>query len=57
VKDNGSGFTYDQANHGLGMELINILVDQINGKIQFSNENGTRAEIVFTLSEKQNANA
>jgi two-component sensor histidine kinase len=55
AKDNGSGFIYEEARHGLGMELINILVEQINGSIKFRNENGTEAEIVFTLNEKRDA--
>jgi two-component sensor histidine kinase len=55
AKDNGSGFVYEEARHGLGMELINILVEQINGTIKFKNDNGTEAEIVFTLTEKEEA--
>jgi two-component system, sensor histidine kinase PdtaS len=49
VKDNGGGFDYsNKKHHSLGMELIHMLSDQLNGKIEFRNENGTVAEITIT---------
>jgi two-component sensor histidine kinase len=50
VRDNGSGFDHDnKKQHSLGMELIQMLAEQLNGKMVFRNENGTVAEITFTL--------
>ena len=49
VKDNGDGFDYEsKKEQSLGMELINILVQQINGEIKFTNQNGTSAQVIFT---------
>ena len=31
------------------MELINILVQQINGQLKFTNTNGTEAKVSFTV--------
>lgn len=46
VQDNGSGFDVKNHNTGsLGMELIHMLAEQLNGTITFTNSNGTRAEI------------
>lgn len=48
VQDNGSGFDVKNHNSGsLGMELIHLLVEQLNGAITFTNNNGTRAEITL----------
>ena len=49
VKDNGEGFDYEsKKEQSLGMELINILVQQINGEIKFTNQNGTSAQVIFS---------
>jgi two-component system, sensor histidine kinase PdtaS len=49
VRDNGSGFDHDnKKHHSLGMELIHMLAEQLNGKMVFKNENGTVAEITIT---------
>ncbi len=48
VKDNGSGFPAGKKEFtSLGMELIQILADQISGKLEFVNDNGTEAKINF----------
>jgi two-component sensor histidine kinase len=33
----------------LGMELIQMLAEQLNGKLSFTNHTGTKAEIAFSL--------
>jgi len=47
VKDNGPGFDFENY-HGksFGLELIDILVSQLNGKLEYQNQNGS----VFTTS-------
>jgi two-component sensor histidine kinase len=48
VKDNGSGFDAQNAkNQSLGMELIQMLAEQLNGSLKFTNHTGTKAEITF----------
>lgn len=48
VSDNGSGFDHaDKKYQSLGMELIQMLAEQLNGKMTFRNENGTIAEITI----------
>lgn len=50
VKDNGAGFDFQNTKtQSLGMELIQMLVEQLNGKLKYSNQNGTTAEIVFPV--------
>lgn len=51
VKDNGSGFP-DDFNHrpeskSLGVYLIKTLVEQIDGTVSFSNENGAKISLRF----------
>lgn len=48
VCDNGKGFEISNSKQKLGFELINTLIDQLNGKLKLeSNENGTCYEILF----------
>lgn len=51
IKDNGKGFIEEiirgRELDSLGIELIKTLVDQIEGKVLFSNENGAVITIVF----------
>jgi PAS domain S-box-containing protein len=61
VEDNGIGFPTDidfQNTSSLGLELVNGLTKQIRGKIELSNESGTRFKITFrsnpTSGGKQN---
>lgn len=49
VRDNGTGFDPSKLkNQSLGMELIQMLAEQLNSKMDFRNENGTVAEIKFS---------
>jgi two-component sensor histidine kinase len=48
VHDTGSGFDPKKIkSNSLGMELIQMLADQLDGKMVFTNDNGTLAEISF----------
>jgi two-component sensor histidine kinase len=50
IKDNGIGFpsSIDFKNtETLGLKLVNTLVDQINGKIEITADNGTEIRITF----------
>ena len=50
IQDNGSGIPEEYINgkkETLGIELINILSEQIGGVAKISNENGTRIEVSF----------
>jgi two-component sensor histidine kinase len=49
-EDDGIGirnFTTTQTNGSFGMELVKMLVEQLNGKIKLTTDNGTRYQIVF----------
>ncbi len=49
VRDNGKGFdTAKLKTHSLGMELIQMLAEQLNSKMEFTNDNGTLAKITFS---------
>jgi two-component sensor histidine kinase len=48
VRDNGKGFDMTKLKtHSLGMELIQMLAEQLNSKMVFTNDKGTLAEISF----------
>jgi two-component sensor histidine kinase len=50
VRDNGKGFDPTKTRpHSLGMELIQMLAEQLNSKLTFTNNNGTLAEITFPV--------
>lgn len=50
AKDNGIGFDFQKVkNQSLGMELIQMLAEQLNGKLTFTNHTGTKAELEFTI--------
>ena len=49
VHDTGNGFDPKKIkSNSLGMELIQMLADQLDGKMVFTNNKGTLAEISFT---------
>ena len=49
VSDNGKGFDATKLkSHSLGMELIQMLSEQLNSKMIFKSEGGTLAEITFS---------
>lgn len=54
IKDNGKGFPmdYNQENStfSLGIFLIKSLIEQIDGKVTFSNENGAKIEMSFSAN-------
>jgi len=54
VKDNGPGFPKDFNSQSdttsLGIFLIKTLAEQIDGSVHFSNDNGARIELNFTLN-------
>lgn len=49
IRDNGIGMNYEEIKkmETLGLELIEILVEQISGEKKISNNNGTEIEIKF----------
>jgi two-component sensor histidine kinase len=50
VRDNGKGFDMTKLKtHSLGMELIQMLAEQLNSKMVFTNDKGTLAEISFPV--------
>ena len=52
IKDNGSGFPADFNSNpdkpSLGIFLIKTLVEQIDGEVQFSNDNGAKISLIFS---------
>ena len=54
LKDNGTGFPKDfndEANtHTLGIYLIKTLVEQIDGEVHFSNDNGAKIALNFVVN-------
>ena len=58
IGDDGKGFDFEEERGGqesLGSELIHALVDQLDGKYEFFNENGAYYKIKFKLQEKNRA--
>ena len=52
INDNGIGLKQDLIDtktFGFGLNLVEIMVQQIDGKLTFENNNGTRVRIVFPL--------
>lgn len=50
VQDNGSGFDFQHTkNQSLGMELVQMLAEQLNGKLVFTNHSGTKVELTFSI--------
>ncbi len=47
ISDNGSGFDIDKGSDSLGIKLILSLIEQVSGRYEFSNENGTRWDFYF----------
>ncbi len=59
VSDNGVGFPSDinfKNSPSLGLQLVNTLVEQINGKIEQKNNKGTEYIITFKLQNNTNLN-
>ena len=52
IQDNGKGIPSEYIDgkfETLGIELINILSEQLDGKLKISNKGGTRIELLFTV--------
>jgi len=55
VSDDGIGFPAEldfRATESLGLQLVNTLVNQLNGKIELDSSYGTDFKIMFNLSEQ-----
>lgn len=48
IKDNGVGFSETDTPMGLGLDLINILTEDLNAEHSFKNNGGTCFEMVFS---------
>ncbi len=49
IKDNGKGFIQSEINHGMGIELIQGLAEQIDGEITIDTADGVETRLKFTL--------
>lgn len=52
IKDNGKGIPaqyLEGRSETLGLELMNILSEQLNGQLKISNENGAKIEMFFSV--------
>ena len=57
VSDNGVGIPESfnsESSDSLGLQLVTILVDQLNGELEMKRNNGTEFTIRFTVTEKTN---
>ena len=56
ISDNGKGIPEDlelESLESLGLQLVSILVDQLDGKIELKREHGTEFRITFNVAEKK----
>ena len=54
ISDNGIGVADDftiENSTGMGLQLVNMLTQQLEGKIDFRNENGTRFKLIFPIED------
>lgn len=59
ISDNGKGFSKDfdfRTTETLGLQLVNSLVQQLDGKIEIDNTNGVGFKITFRELEYENRN-
>jgi two-component sensor histidine kinase len=57
ISDNGIGIPEDleiEDLDSLGMQLVTILVDQLDGELELKRDNGTQFVIRFTVTERDN---
>ncbi|AKB50450.1 Sensory transduction histidine kinase [Methanosarcina barkeri str. Wiesmoor] len=57
ISDNGIGIPEDldlENIKSLGLQLVNILVDQLDGELQLKRDNGTNFTLKFSVKEKAN---
>jgi PAS domain S-box-containing protein len=55
ISDNGKGIPENiklESLESLGLQLVNILVDQLNGKIELKRTHGTEFRITFSVTER-----
>lgn len=52
VQDNGKGFDVKENPYGFGMELVNLLAEQIGGTFTIERKNGTRCALEFETREE-----
>jgi two-component sensor histidine kinase len=58
VSDNGIGIPDDfeiEELDSLGMQLVNTLVDQLDGELEIKRDNGTEFTVRFTVTENNNS--
>jgi PAS domain S-box-containing protein len=56
ISDNGKGIPENiklENFESLGLKLVNILVDQLDGKIELERANGTEFRIIFNVTERE----
>jgi two-component sensor histidine kinase len=54
ISDNGKGIPEDlelENAESLGLQLVGILVDQLDGKIEIKREQGTEFRITYNIAE------
>lgn len=57
ISDDGKGLPQDlelQSVESLGLQLVNILVDQLDGELELKRAQGTEFTIKFKVAEKDN---
>lgn len=47
LSDNGDGFDPEKSTKGIGLEIVNDLVEQLEGSIQIDSSNGTNVIVSF----------
>ena len=55
ISDNGKGIPENlelESLESLGLQLVSILVDQLDGKIELKREQGTEFKIIFNVAER-----
>jgi two-component sensor histidine kinase len=60
ISDNGVGFPSGvslETTDSLGLQLVRSLADQLNGKLQFSQDRGTEFQIQFRPLGNESRNA
>ena len=56
ISDDGKGLPEDlelESAGSLGLQLVNILVDQLDGELALKRNNGTEFTINFTITDKK----
>jgi len=56
VSDNGVGISENidlESSSTLGLQLVSILVDQLDGRIELKSDNGTEFNIKLNIEEKE----